>query len=522
MMKRWLCVLLCLCLIPWAFGCGGAGGKTIRLDLPGPVDNLDPQFATDSAARMIIGNLYEGLMARRPDGSLAPGAAESYTVSPDGLRYTFTLREGLRWDSETPLTAGDFVFAFQRIFSASTPSPYAEYFLCIENGAEVLGGDAPLSALGVSSSDDRTVVFRLAYESPFFLEQLAAPAAAPCQEAFFRGARGRYGLERDFVRGNGPYTLKAWDNSRSIQLKANPDYASVQVAAANQVYLYVGRGDAAELFLDGKSDMAYMAQEGLSRLDTRKAEARPAQKTVWCLVFNQNHPVWGNPLLRLGLAYAVDRAALRETLPQQLSETPVFVPPALDLAGTSYRTLTGRDAPVGYDPQRADSLFRMGLQALDLSGIPQTALLVPGDAAPSAWMQAVRDGWTSRLSAYVEIQGLTAGQIEEAYRSGDFQILLMPFSPADAQMKVLMGAFSSDSSQNHTGYRNPRYDSALQDAFRAADTPQAAAAYRQAEMMLLSDAVVIPLYYETTYCAFAEGLGGIDFSPYLSEIRFVL
>ena len=85
-------------------------------DLDGAPQNLDPQSAADPASRLVIANIFEGLATVGADGGIRAGAAESWTVSEDGLTYEFTLREDGKWSNGDPVTAEDFVYGFRRLF----------------------------------------------------------------------------------------------------------------------------------------------------------------------------------------------------------------------------------------------------------------------------------------------------------------------------------------------------------------------------------------------------------------------
>ena len=110
-----LCCLVCLGLLS---GCGGGNSGALNVSLPGSADNLDPLYSSSLFSDTVVMNCLEGLLVLQQDGSLANGCAESYTVSDDGLQYTFTLKEGLTWSDGTPLTADDFVFTFERMFQS--------------------------------------------------------------------------------------------------------------------------------------------------------------------------------------------------------------------------------------------------------------------------------------------------------------------------------------------------------------------------------------------------------------------
>ena len=129
---RGAALALALCLL---FSCASCGKKNtataLRADLSGRVYTLDPQYCSTALERCLLKNCMEGLLRRLPDGTMAEGCAENYSVSADGLRYTFTLRENLQWSDGEPLTAKDFVFAFQRIQQGSGSAAAREQFAAI-------------------------------------------------------------------------------------------------------------------------------------------------------------------------------------------------------------------------------------------------------------------------------------------------------------------------------------------------------------------------------------------------------
>ena len=519
MLKKICLLLAAVCLLaPVLSGCGG-NSKTIRYDIPETVENLDPQFATSSTARMVIGNIYEGLVVQDSDGEIAPGAAESYTVSADGLRYTFTLREGVCWSDGKALTSADFAFAFRRLFSTGSPSPFASDYLCIAQASQVLQQLQPVSALGIATPDARTIVFTLEHESPFFLELLAATPAMPCNETFFDEAKGRYGLERKYICSNGPFLLHRWDNSKYLLLLKSENYVSDKPVLAEGVNLYIGRSDPLEEFLDGNADLLVASHEDLPRIPG-SATITSFDKTTWCLVFNQNDPVLGNAVMRQSFAHALDEQSLGGYLPAGLTTTRTFVPPAMLLLEQSYRDIAGYEPLLDFDTERAAYLFKLGLDSLELSTLPAITLSVPSSDSHAASMAYVQQYWQKYLGAFVDIEILSPGEIQQRFANGRYQILLMPFSPSSGHIRSLLGAFTSASSQNYTGYRNPRFDAILQDAADEESIEETAAKYHQAEALLLTDAVVVPVYFETTTYAVSKGVQGVDISPFSGRIYF--
>lgn len=514
-------VLQCLALllaVPLALaGCGGdPAGKIFRYDLSGSITNLDPQFATEDGARIVLDNLFEGLVVQNADGDILPGAAKSWEISADRLTYTFILRSDARWTSGDALTAADFVFTFQRLFSDS--SPHAGKYTAIRNAGVIQRGEAGVSALGVRADGSHRLIISLEYADPLFLSSLTDPAAAPCNEQAFTAARGRYGLEADLVCSNGPFELRSWSEA-NLQLRQSETYRSERPTVAGGVNFYLGR-EASEQFLDGKTDVALLSREQQENLPNG-AEVRPVQKTVWCIVFNQDHAVWGNALLRQGLSLAIDRELMATGVPASVNPATLLAPDAMRVMGKPYRELVTVETPLEFDTQRAVRLYEMGLDAQGLRELPGNAtILIPEEARLSLNIGELQQGWQKVLAAYINFDNATASQIQGSLSSSDFQMLVMPMTPGNSDITTLLSAFRSDSPQNYFGYRSAVYD-ALIDSAQDQVTPEAAAEkYAQAEKQLLIDAAVIPLFYETSYLAMSGGTSDIEVSSFGDHVYF--
>jgi oligopeptide transport system substrate-binding protein len=132
--------------------------------------SVDPQIVEDVSGSEIVRDLFEGLYNQDADGNLVPGVALSHTVSDDKLTYTFTLRPEAKWSDGTPVTAGDFVYGWQRLADPETASPYQWFVevMGLANAGPVMAGEAPLEDLGVKAIDDHTLEVTLASPLPYF------------------------------------------------------------------------------------------------------------------------------------------------------------------------------------------------------------------------------------------------------------------------------------------------------------------------------------------------------------------
>ena len=148
-----------LTLLIFLTGCSlpGSDDNLIRYNISVNVDNLDPQYISTANETLLILNCFEGLMKLDASGQPIAALAERYTLSEDKQVYTFYLREGLKWSDGEPLTAGDFVFAFRRLFNPDSPSPNARDFRSMENADAILSGQLAASRLGIRALDSRTL-----------------------------------------------------------------------------------------------------------------------------------------------------------------------------------------------------------------------------------------------------------------------------------------------------------------------------------------------------------------------------
>ncbi len=146
-------------------------------------ESLDPHKTSTVYEANILRDLFTGLMAQDAKANVIPGAAESYTVSPDGLVYTFKLRADGKWSDGTPVTANDFVFSWQRLVNKDTAAEYAYMLAPVVNAEDITAGKKKPEELGVKAVDDHTFEVTLNAPTPYFLEMLThqppTPSARP-------------------------------------------------------------------------------------------------------------------------------------------------------------------------------------------------------------------------------------------------------------------------------------------------------------------------------------------------------
>ena len=527
-MKRLFSYILTILMILSLTACGSdSSGQVISYDIPAPVKNLDPQFATSETARMIISNTFEGLFRQLPSGKLENRIAQSYDVSDDQLTYTFHLRDDAIWTNDDPVTAYDFAFALRRMFDSAAFSPFATQFSAIQNAKRILDGEAGKEALGVTASNSQTLVIRLERPDNLLPERLASSYAMPCNQEFFDSTSARYGLTLKNMIFNGPFIVRVWNDGDILSLRRNSNYVdaeSVIAGGANLLIPSVSKDEETTLdpikrFLSGETDACKINYETLPNVLEQKGTYQAFEDTVWVMIFNTSNPSLSNPDIRRALSYTVDRTLFDPYLPGNLHTTSMLIPPAVSLLGGSYREKAGNVSPILPSPEIGKRYYESGLSALGLSQLPFKELLVCDENSLPLLTGFIQQSWQKHLGLYTGLVKLSRDDLISRISKGDFEAAVVPLSASYSSPDSILSMFKSYSTQNYAAYHSDQFDSLLL-SIATMDSGKQYTAYMQAEQQLLEECIVIPMFFETSYYAMAKGVSDIKFSPFLSGIYF--
>ncbi|MDO5646363.1 peptide ABC transporter substrate-binding protein [Paracoccus sp. (in: a-proteobacteria)] len=188
------------------------------------VKTLDPGKITDTGSSEVARSLFEALVNEDSKGAMVPGVAESWDESDDGLTWTFHLRDA-KWSNGEPVTAGDFVYAWQRVVDPNFASEYAWYFdlMNVLNAKAITDGEKTPDELGVEAVDDKTLRVTLSEPTPYFLKTLSTSNAFPVLKSVV-DAHGDAWTQPGNLVGNGAYTLVSHNLGVEVVMKKNPEY----------------------------------------------------------------------------------------------------------------------------------------------------------------------------------------------------------------------------------------------------------------------------------------------------------
>lgn len=269
------------------------GKSLIRMLSAGDIPTLDSNKATDTISFTVLGNVMDSLIEVDGDNKIVPRLAESWTVSEDGLKYTFNLRKDALWSNGTPVTANDFVFSWRRQADPKTGSTYQ--FIVetagIKNAGAIGKGELDPSELGVKAIDDYTLEVELAIPVPYFVRLMSFGSFIPINEAFYKEHEETYGTTKDDVLYSGPYTLTKAEPGYGYTLERNPNYYNKDRVVNDGVDFRVVTDVAVgvNLYETGKVDKANLSGEYVNQFIDRPDYNNMLGGRITYILFNINN-----------------------------------------------------------------------------------------------------------------------------------------------------------------------------------------------------------------------------------------
>ncbi len=517
--RRLICALLAVLLLaPAMSGCGGEQqeGGSFRFPLEAEPQQIDPQVSLDRPSITLVAAIFEGLTRLDQNGKAVPGAAD-WTVSGDGLTYTFTLKPS-KWSNGDPVTAADFVFGMQRAVAPSTRSGLAERLFVIAGAREVNAGAKSPDELGVKAVDERTLVIQLEKPNPDFPRMLSDTPFMPCQKAFFEASGGRYGLEPEYILSNGPFTIRRWNHGESILLQKHEGYHgadAIKPASVRYVILPADTDTAAAL-REGRLDAALLPTDvAVAARDSRDFRQEVLEDTVSFLWFNTSLPELASVKLRRALRDGLEWPAIWEQLDTAWQQPATgYLPPDTVVSGdVLYRRPEG--ALPFKTSQSARSEFFAALKEMGYSSPPALTLLTADDPASERLAQYVAQSWQKHLSLYVAIEKVPADALASRVTVGNYQLAIYAFTPRNRNAGEALAAFALSAEEgNFSRYSDAAYLEACRRLASDA-TPEKVLAV---EKMLYDACPAVPLSFVSRFFGVSNSVTGLVVRPFAGGV----
>ena len=501
-------------------------GHTFKYNLSSNPQNLDPQLASDESSIMVIENIMSGLVKKGSDGSIQPDAAKSYTISDDGLVYTFELKDDIYWESAADftekLTANDFVFAFQRIYdSEALFSPYIDDFLCIKNAEAVSKGSLSKEKLGVTATSDITLQIELEYPCFDLLEKLTLTGAKPCSKAFFEFTKGRYGLSAETTASNGAFYLKEWnydpywDNNYMI-LRRNKSNSENYFTYPYSLNFFIKKGIDSNMsdFLAGDIDCTVVSNYDKKIFEKKRYESYATN--TYGLIFNTNSKYLASKSIREALSSSFVRVESQN--PDYVSGCGL-IPLGVSVAGRKYRELVSDEGFNLYDKGKALSLWNSELKANNFVSIDGLKITVPESFGETALVSSITEQWQQNLEFYCGIEVVSENEYQLKLSNGTYDIALVEIQSESGTAGGFLDYFSSN---NDLITPNTRYAvaGAAAQISKAENLGKATELYTKAEQIIIDSYEFIPICYGNEYFIFPDNVTDLNYDPITHSVDF--
>ncbi|MBE1443235.1 oligopeptide transport system substrate-binding protein [Paenibacillus sp. OAS669] len=485
-----------------------APAQEFRINLSAEPPALDSSIATTNPTFTILNAINEGLYRLDKDGKPQPALAKDMpNISPDGLVYTITLRDGLTWADGTPLKASDFEYAYKRTLDPTTKAKYASMLSWIKGGAALTKAkpeeiEAKKAEVGVQAKDDKTLVITLEKPVAFFTDQLSMPLFFPQKPDFVKAQGDKYGADADKVIGAGPFKLEKWDHEQQLTLVKNDKYWDAANVKLNKVTVNVVKdaNTSLNMFETNQVDLTELKGDQFKMYEG-KPELTLKKEFVSSYVMFQvkKVPAFANAKVRQALGMAIDRKALNETVLGGASIPSTGLVPGTVSDGNKqeFRKVAGDTQPA-FDPAKAKALLAEGLKELNMTSLPPFKLTSDDTDSSKKTIEFIQAQWKQNLGVDVTGEPLPFALRVKNMQEGNFDTLIGLWGADYNDPMTFLDMWVSDNkSFNYMGYSNPVYDELVKGADKEVDLAKRSKMLIDAEKTLMNDMPLSPLYFRT-------------------------
>ena len=483
------------------------GLNILNLADDGPI-TLDPATAAESQSVSYIVQIFSGLVRLDENLQIIPDIARTWDKSADGMTFTFHLHQDVKFHDGKPVTASDFKYSWERALNPETGSLTAQTYLNdIVGATDILsGGETQLS--GVQVLDDYTLQVTIDAPKQYFLQKMAYPTAFVVDQSNISSGDTWWRQPN----GTGPFKLEQWQQDEMIILARNDDYYG-EKARLDKVVFYLYSGNSIELYQTGDIDVSYVASAYMG-LVTDPANTISQELVVfpqlsfYYIGFNTTVPPFDDTNVRLAFSYAVDKEKITTlSLDNVVATAYGILPP--DMPGYD-SSLQG----IPFDVPKAKELIAASRYG-DVSQLPPITFTISGwGGVIPDYIGGILEEWRHNLGVEIKVRQLEPevyyymlNQEKDNLFSNGW---IADYPDPQNFLDIL---FRTGAANNTGGYSNPELDSLLERAAVEDDAENRLQMYREAEQIVVHDAVLLPLFFGENYVLVKPYVKNYTLSP---------
>ncbi|WP_414043607.1 peptide ABC transporter substrate-binding protein [Macrococcus sp. EM39E] len=516
---QWFLVLL-LALTGFVSACSGgedkksAGGdgksdQVLNFSSSSDIPSMDSSLATDQVSFDTFNQVMEGLYTLDKDDKAVPGVAEGDPEkSKDGKTWTIKLRKDAKWSNGDPVTAKDFVFAWQRTLDPKTAAEYAYIMADIKNATKVNEGKVKPSELGVKAIDDNTLEIQLETNVPYFQELLAFGSFLPQNEKFVKEKGEKFGTTKDDTLYNGPFVLNEWNTEKNYQLTPNKEYWDKDKVKLKEINYQIVKETqtALNLYTTGKIDAVGLTAENV---DKYKNDAKYKDQfsteldasTYFVRINQSKNKDLQNKNLRLALAKAIDKDKYVKTLLNNGSVAVDTLMPKEFVKGPDGKDyIEGVKSPLNYDKEEAKKYLEKAKKELGKDKFAFEFLTYDADTSKKDAEYIKEQLETNLPGVTLKVKQQPFKQKLELESKKNYELSFAGWGPDYPDPMTFIDMFVTNGPHNQMDWSNKEFDKMVKDAKGPLleDTEKRWTTLQEAENIFLEDAAIIPMYQRGT------------------------
>lgn len=478
---------------------GTAEDKAITVNISTEPPDMFSVTMTDTTSFSVLRHIVENLVTLDENDNVIPGVAKDWTVSDDGLVYTFNLRDDMKWSNGEPVTAHDFVFAWTSLLTPSFASDYAYFGYVFKNGRAYNEGKVSKDELGFKALSDYQLEVTLENPTTYFLDTLAFGVFAPVNEKAYNEFGTAYGTDADKMVYNGPFKMTSWEHESKIVLEKNPDYYNADNIELEKITLVMINDSNAALnsFKVGEVDLIGLTGDQVKSMNNENYPVYTySDGSTFYLEYNLDNKYLSNKNLRKAITYAIDKKAFIDSIVKNNSEAAVsFTAPAIKGQNDKFYKEVGSLQPV-FDATLAKEYYNKALEELNMDNISLSLIIDDSDSAVKNGA-FVQEQLKVNLGIEVKIEPMPFKSRLERMSNKDFDMVFSGWGPDYNDPLTFLDMFETGNGNNHVSFSNAQYDELLEKVRTETDAETRFGYLKQLEQIVMEEMPVGPIYWRS-------------------------
>ena len=467
----------------------------IVFNLGSDYKTLDPHLFSEMIGAQVDSSIFEGLLRLDENGNYTGGVAESF--KEEGNKLTFKIRENAKWSDGSKITANDFLFAFKRVLNPKTAAQFAEMLFPIKNAEAYYEGKAQENELGVKVIDEGTLEIILENPVPYFKYILTLPVTVPLKEEFYNIHKDKYAIKQDSFLFNGPYKIVSLKENE-ILLEKNEYYWNSKNIKIPEIKYVISKDFKVvdDLIKNREIDMSRVENYHLEKYKKEGTVDTFLNGRVWYLDFNLSNKYLQNKKLRKAISLVIDREKYVKEIKKDGSVVAKSLISSI-ISGHSkkYRKkYPDTDNFKDNDIEEAKKLYSEALKELGITTLKLN--LLSGNSDPEKLeIQFLQEELKTKLGLETNVTVVPFKERLNRTRTGDYDIVLNTWSPKFDDALSYLERWKKNDGKNESIWSKKQYNLLVEEISKMPSGDERDKKTNEAEMILVNEAVIAPLYF---------------------------